>query len=185
MDPNNPASVLPMLPQGSAEDAIYVEVGRALTKWESLEFTLSETYEALLDAQTDGAAYGYGLLVAFTGRHALLESAEAHLPFRDEPPFSNLRKLIARAAALCARRNDIAHGVCAEVGGRGWFLVPAWYNSKKAPKQDFGPKFNYGVGSYAYSAEQLAIYGGHFAALNSELAPYRRQIQQRWRTQPR
>lgn len=107
-----------MLPRGSVEDAVYTEVGRALSKWEGLEFTLSETYEVLLRAQTDGAAYGYGLLTAFTGRHALLESA--------------------------------------------------------------GPKFNYGVGAYAYAAEQVASYGKHFHDLTFELAPYRKKIRDRW-----
>ncbi len=169
-----------MLDRGSEEEAVYAAVGRALTKWEGLEYTLSETYEALLRAKTDGAAYGYGLLTAFTGRYALLESAEQHFPFRDEARFKPLRTLITRAEKLCARRNEIAHGIVADVHTRGWYLVPAWYNSKKAPRHVFGPEFNYGIGRYAYTAEQVQTYAKHFQALNLEVAPYRKQILDRW-----
>lgn len=159
-----------MLPKGDRKpDEIHLEVGRALSHWEGLEFALSELYEALLNADGDGAAAGYGLLTAFTGRHALLEAAEQYFPFRDHVAFLPIRGLIRRAVQFSARRNEIAHGIVCHVHARGYYLTPAWYNTSKAPKSGFDPsKFNGGIGKYAYTADQIAIYSGHFRKLRDE-----------------
>ena len=146
-------------------DAIYVEVGRALTQWETLESELANIYAHLL-ADGSGARFlaagsAFGQISGSMNRQEMLKSVIA-IVF-SSPPMDALEEIKAEISVLLndvrnytGRRNAIAHGVVIELsvnnGARASFLAPAWYMTRKqhAPAS-FSPKFMFNSRTLAYS----------------------------------
>lgn len=185
MDPNCPWNVAPMKPRGETScEQIFEAVGRALSRWEWMEYWASQLYAYLLGSDSRGAEIGYGALIAFSQRKELLIGAEKAFRFRIEAPFNCVPDLIRQIDKFSPRRNEIAHGMAVEVKGCGIYLAPAWYNSTKFPKLDGRlqtPEFNDGAGRYVYTADQITFYGEQFMRLGWSANTVTLQIMRRWR----
>lgn len=170
----NPYDIQPMQPNGSGQVYIFRAVGRALSAWEYMEYDLSRLYEELVGARTDGAGAGYGTLVSGAARLQLVVQAAAFFPAATPGSLKEITDVIKLVEKFGARRNDIAHGVVTKVAGRsGWYLRPAWYDTRKSPRGSlsYSKKYNFGAGLYAYTAEQINAYADEFQAINKRLQP--------------
>ena len=186
VDPNCSWNVLRFDPNGDqGDDAIYRAVGRALSRWEEMEYECAHLYTALLQVRGQAATRGYGLLAAFSARMPLLEAALAEFSFRDRQPFIKFGATLNEIGNLAARRNDIAHGtVCHTNQGRwGFYLLPAGYSTKKhkdGDKPDLWPT-PFGGATYAFTSAQIDTYAGHFIRLQAEV---KRMTVEVWRAWP-
>lgn len=173
--------VAPLSDKGDPEDgALYEAVGRALTQWETLEGILAEIFGLLCGAnlREGGAIRAYGVVSAFTGRKDMLDAAFEVCPLKEGAEAATLPALLKRAKMFSARRNEIAHGVVLGVTDkaifRGYYLVPAHYNSRKRnpvfPDQpDFADAISQMIfGKYAYTANQIDGYREQFFHLTSD-----------------
>ena len=140
-------------------DAIYVEVGRALTQWETLESELANIYAHLL---ADGSGARFLAAGSAFGQISGSMNSVIAIVF-SSPPMDALEEIKAEISVLLndvrnytGRRNAIAHGVVIELsvnnGPRASFLAPAWYMTRKqhAPAS-FSPKFMFNSRTLAYS----------------------------------
>jgi hypothetical protein len=150
-------------------DQLYAAVGDALTQWEKLEEELAEIFSVLVGAPelTPGrgpAISAYGSVSNYTTRAAMLKAAadaffrqypaEIAAPLRD-----GFNGLMRRCGEFVARRNDIAHGKRDIVVGRGHYLLPAFYNTKKhRPDEPM---------AFSYSSKEIRVYSNHFIDLRS------------------
>jgi hypothetical protein len=166
----NDWDILPTPEKGDTTHAeLYTAVGHALTQWENLEEELAELFSVLVGAPEMAPGRGpaisaYGSVSNFNVRANMLKAA-AEVFFGQYPPeiagpikegFDDLMKSCVQFAA---RRNDIAHGKRELVAGRGHYLLPAFYNSKKhRPGQ---------VMAFGYSSKEIRAYANHFIDLNS------------------
>lgn len=167
--PPKPWAVVPMAEKGSTQRQIFAAVGHALSTWERMEFSLSELYHALLDAKNEGAVAAYGTVMSSSSRMTMLHQAYEFFRFKGEPQFTGIPELINNVREFSNRRDEIAHGmVSMPTRARGWYLAPSWYHTKNAPRSAEGAseKYNYGIGKYAYSAEQIDAYREQFKALH-------------------
>jgi len=146
-------------------DAIYVEVGRALTQWETLESELANIYAHLLadgfDARFLAAGSAFGEISGSKNRLDMLKRVIGVV--FSSPPMEALVEIQTEISDLlkdvqnyAGRRNAIAHGVVIDLsvsnGLRANFLVPAWYLTRKqhAPSS-FSPKFKFNSKTLASS----------------------------------
>ena len=154
---------IPDPPQiGDAENNItFRAVGAALSTWEWFEGHLALSFSYLV-----GSGYGnvaairaYGSVESFRGRANMIEeAAEVYFKhIRDEELQSSINKLVKKARDLCARRNDVAHGIVNPYSVfehdksvfKGYLLMPAYYATRKrklpetAPLTDITPSFIY------------------------------------------
>lgn len=139
-----------------------------------MEYELSRLYDDLLGARTYGALAGYGTLVSGSARLELVTQAADHFPASTPALTKELGDTLKLVGKFAARRNEIAHGVCTKVKGKeGWYLAPAWYHTKKKPIGiEVGTKkYNFGVGLYAYTVEQVDAYADHFHTLTYRIQP--------------
>lgn len=151
----NPYDVLPPPEIGggaTSAEAIYIEIGRALTTWEELEEHLAEAFALMAGrpsheatTNTSPAMRAYGTVVTFRGRKdMILAASEAYFMQRKSGLQAELKSFVNRCANFASRRNDIAHGVIKNIeliadipglpGGipdNTWYLVPPNYNSNK------------------------------------------------------
>lgn len=179
---SNPWDVLPLAAHGDQEDSIlYEKVGRALTQWENLEGTLGRIFGALCGARMhdEGAVRAFGVVAASSARLDMIEAAFAVFPGREKEGISALPAQLKRVGNYSARRNEIAHGVVSgftENGAfRGYYLVPAYYNSRKrsplrsdisTPEEAKAALLAHGLGKYAYNSAQVDAYRQAFFHLN-------------------
>lgn len=171
----NPYDIQPMQPKGSPQASLFRAVGRSLSAWEYMEYELSKLYDGLLGAQTFGAVAGYGTLISAAARLELVVQAAGHFPVTTERFTSDLPDLLKQVGRFMARRNDIAHGVVSKVKDReGWYLIPAWYDTRKSPigLEKHSAKFNFGVGRYAYTVEQVDEYAVQFHSLREQASVF-------------
>lgn len=126
--------------QGDAtEDAIYLAVGRALSRWELVDNFMARLFATLVNSPSQASARAFGSVVSPQGRREMVENAgEIYFddPNRHKHDAGVLGKLLKNYGEAASRRNDIAHGIAAEItdGAKpklGWFLVPPDYNSKR------------------------------------------------------
>lgn len=123
--------------QGSpTDDEVYHSVGRALTAWENTEFAFATIFGLLSESRTGAAARAYGTLQGPMPRIQMLREAGNVYKASNAGwgRFEDLDRLIRHYKEAAALRNQIAHGVVMEFlideKSRGFFLVPAMYNSK-------------------------------------------------------
>ena len=160
---------LPTVGDGSSREAIYTNVGRALSEWENFETHLAILFAYLLglDEYSHPAARAYGAIASFNGRaDVLLAAADAYFlnhPADDMEALLKDSMVIARRAA--ARRNDIAHGTVlaypllrSNVKPFGYFLVPGTYISNRVDV--------WGETAYAYSAADVERFSDQFTKLS-------------------
>jgi hypothetical protein len=158
----------------SDRDTLLAAVGFALSTWEMLEEELAQLFAALIGAKWGGPAVrAYGSVNNFYGRAEMLAAAaeaffyEAtigrikiagpdRLIAESQPQVQDLMK---HCREFAGRRNEIAHGRYHRHPDLGYFLRPAFYNSKK---------FNFEehiFGSYSYTSVEINTYRDHFSVL--------------------
>jgi hypothetical protein len=153
-------------------DAIFFQVGKALTHWEILESQTAMIYSHLLSDGPDlryvAAQQAYGLIIGSKARAEMLgEVADIiflGFPMSDHSEIgSQIKSLIKGMGNFSGSRNNIAHGYAMHHtdDGRvlGYFLVPSYYNTGKHngpfPKT---PK-------YRYNSATIARFQGEFSNL--------------------
>jgi hypothetical protein len=164
----NDWDILPPPRKGDQKkDKLYAAVGDALTQWEKLEEKLAEIFSVLVGAAEMAPGRGpaisaYGSVGNFSIRAKLLGAA-AEAVFRQyprEPKIKNgFNNLMRKCNEFVARRNDIAHGKCEFVAGRGYFLLPAFYNTKKHQPDRPIP--------FSWSSKEIRAYANHFVDLQT------------------
>lgn len=143
-------------------DNIYVGVGRALTAWEVVENSLVILFSRLVGTDFDTA------LAIYTTPHTrnlkqsiLVNVGEAR--FRRDPLRSKfLKQLLSRVDSFAERRSDIAHGVAAQRGTRGWLLTAPFHSSR-------GFDVVKGQWKYAFTAAHIEGYAEWFGHLHQEI----------------
>ena len=149
----------------SSADTIYIEIGRALTQWETLESELASIYAHLLadgfDARFLAAASAFGEISGSSNRLEMLRRVVAVV--FSSPPMDALEEIQAEISDLlkdvqnyARRRNAIAHGVVIDLsinnGPSASFLVPAGYMARKQHSpMSFSPKFMFNSSTVASS----------------------------------
>ena len=171
-DPGNPLSSPPKLPELGdwSEAALYESVGRALTRWEAMEYELSNLFTAFLSPSMDSVlvARAYGSIATFNARLEMLKAtAEAYFaryPKADAERGKRLKTAFANISDKVldcnTQRNRIAHGMVGafnSVAGpvRGVALLPAYYANKNRPLGTTHPDFAYTSGVIDYFGEQF------------------------------
>lgn len=108
------------------------------------------------------AAQGYFQLDPTDAKDLMVTKANTRL--RDE--FKRVTKL---ASGLAERRNNIAHGIVGHNLGRGHFLTPPVYATKKYPISEI-PASAWDRAAYAFTAEDIHYYRERFEDLYDSLA---------------
>jgi hypothetical protein len=162
--------VLPTPKKGDkTQGELYAAIGDALTQWEKLEEQLAEIFTILVGAPElvpgrGPAISAYGSMNNFVARATLLKAAAeaffAQYPTDIAQPIkAGFDTLMQKCNQFVARRNDIAHGKREWVPGRGHYLFPAFYNTKKhRPGQAM---------AFSYSSKEIRAYANHFIDLQS------------------
>jgi hypothetical protein len=123
----NPWDIRKRQPKGdSTPDAIFWAVGRALTLWEVLESELAEVFDALI-SEDSSERIGFVAIVSVSGSQArgeILAAAAQRALSLKMPMAEQVHALSVEATQLRARRNDIAHGRCLNLGKVGFYFVP-------------------------------------------------------------
>jgi hypothetical protein len=112
--------------------AIWMGVGMALSRWESLEENMAGLFETLAQSDSLAVRRAYGSLVG--GRKdMLLSAAEAYVSETnlDKSRAGEISKLLDHYGHASGRRNELAHGSTREILERGYFLFPAFYSTRK------------------------------------------------------
>ena len=116
-------------------DGIFIEMGKCLSKWESLETSFAELFAYFIESRSNVARRAYGY--ATVGREDILRGAAEAFFLNHQADDETKRhfNIIMRHKQRGSKfRNEIAHGVVSELLSEksfGFFLVPAPYNSKK------------------------------------------------------
>ncbi len=177
-------SVPPLkMPGDDTEEITYAAVGYALTKWELLEFRLSQFYSRLTGKSPNKyeTIVDYSKGATFRSRASTLKNALCaySTSHHCQSLEGKILALIDEAIRASDRRNEIAHGVvrqfswgvdfttAREVNGQmmitvetTYYLVPAAYNSRYV-SSDSGHK-------YAYTSQNIRAIGDLFANLTLE-----------------
>jgi hypothetical protein len=156
---------------------VYTAVGWALSGWEMLEMSLVGLFDSFIGIDLDSHAShrAYGAVTIWNIRRDMLRAAaEAYfLEFPNPALSKDIEETINLIDHCASRRNDIAHGIVlaydeifgppSPLGGfRGWLLFPS-LTSTKAIRVPFGAP------RYAYSANQINIFGQNFRNINPEV----------------
>jgi len=157
--------VLPAPEKGDpTRGALYAAIGEALTEWEKLVGDLAEIYSILVGAPEMTPGEGpeiqdFGEL-SFKAQCDNLKTAAAAF-FPQHPPDPKLQSIFDDLLNQCSnarhRRNDIAHGTCELVAGKGYLCLPTPYNPKKVQ-----PDWTM---AYAFSSKEILFYTNQFRQL--------------------
>lgn len=191
----NPWDIPPATKVGNVNpDEIYVEVGKALSKWEMLEDALAWMFSELVGAPSNAyphdfdptpAERAYGSIVGFRSRLNMIEAAAAgyfHVRSNTSKPDEKAKittlerqtkHLLKQVSGWSDRRNDVAHGVVVlstdSRMANDYVLIPPGYNSKK-----YGPQITSDP-AYTYNAAQITEFRNQFLRLAREIAELRFQ----------
>lgn len=116
-------------------DSIFIEMGKCLSKWESLETSFAELFAYFVESRSNVARRAYGY--ATVGREDILRGAAEAFFLNHQADDETKRhfKIIMNHKQRGSKfRNEIAHGVVSELLSEksfGFFLIPAPYNSRK------------------------------------------------------
>jgi len=191
----SPWEIRPKAPTGSpTDDEIYRAVGMALTSWEYAETALAALFARFARAEADSkviepAAQAYGSITNFNSRVGMVQIAaqaffqlaeDRGCPVDDIDDVSaSFRELTRFTNGLAERRNNIAHGVVSHVSGRGHYLMPPMYNSKKY-KLVTAPQWE--RCTFAFTAEDIRYYRANFEELYDEIFAFDELLD--WRLRP-
>lgn len=170
----NPWDVSPRRDKGDDnEDAIYLEVGRALSHWESLESAMAEFFDTLVSSQpSNRAAYSAFIsVVSSSARTQLLEAAFLRAIKQDDPIYAPCQDLIMQFGKFGARRNEIAHGIVYNLGESGMMLGPN--NIMKHKWTDLGQA------KFQYTAADIQHYRSQFVVLFTQVSHLRQALLER------
>jgi len=168
-------------PRGDpTEEAVFVAVGRFLTKWEKLEMGCAEAYAAFVTMgsfETTIAMRSFGTVSASRSRTDMLKQAAEAYQFlgHEDGIRDHVGTLLNAYTDHASRRNEIAHGVVLryanltyalgeEVVGPvrpGFVLVPAEYNARKIHLN--------GAPKYVYDAAAIDRLVENFWLLQTEI----------------
>src|SRR5262249_38067236 len=126
----------------ATNDITFRAVGAALSTWEWFEGNLSLAFSYLLEGDYGNVAAirAYGSVETFRGRANMIEEA-AEVYFKratDAQLRSSIEQLLKKSRNLCARRNEIAHGIVCPYfipqngknERKGYVLLPAYYATR-------------------------------------------------------
>lgn len=112
--------------------ALYEQVGRALSAWEALEWTLAQVFHTFVQTRWIGAERAFGAISASGARmEALKAAAEVHFFYnKQEKLQAGFKLLTQKTSELSGKRTRIAHGMVRLTSLEGYCLGPAWYSSR-------------------------------------------------------
>lgn len=161
------AKVLPKDAQGESDpEVLYASVGRALSNWEFLQFSL-----AFLFTACSGAAFPYPIMRAFgqsmlvTAKLDMIQYAADASLVREKALLERVKNLVSSIRGYNDRRNDIAHGVVQIFAPSAYYLLPTAGTSRKYPVYD-GVEFP--LPAYCWNATQINRYAKAFQKLDKE-----------------
>jgi hypothetical protein len=155
-----PWSVRPRAKRGDdTPDAIFVQVGRALTLWETLESRMAELFDALVSVPpSNRAAFSAFISVkSSSARTELIQAAFNRAMQDDDPAHSEVAYAIEAFRNFGARRNEIAHGRVYNLAEHGHMLGPNNVMSHKWTTK--------GEAKYQYTAKDIDFYASCFNEL--------------------
>jgi hypothetical protein len=174
------------------QDSIFVEVGRALTRWERVEERLASLAIVLADIRDSKASQGtarlWGSIESSAGRRDALRSlAEVYFwPDWDKykSKFNQLMDYCSRGSKL---RDDIAHGKVIQISSPdgskpfGSFLFPSQYNTGcniLFPELDGIDNWSFQIlrSKYRYTSKDINLIGRKFDALLIDITNYMSSI---------
>jgi hypothetical protein len=168
---------MPSFPQTeSDEDTMtYAAVGRALSQWEMLEWTIGTVFVELIRTNWIGAERAFGAVQSSATRmDAMKAAANAHFTFEPNKELHDqFNALAAETGSLSSKRTHVAHGVVAHYRD-GVFLGPAWYSTKHNKLKE--------APSFRYSAEQINQFARDFQSLRMKWAQWREDFAETLRT---
>lgn len=156
----NPWDVRPKQPRGDhTPDAIYLQVGAALTAWETLESLCAELFDAIVAAQpSNRAAFSaFSTVKSASARTELIEAAAARAVPPSDPAHTEVAAVISAFGKLGGRRNEIAHGSVYDLEDHGFYLAP-----NNIMRHKWSPD---GAAKYQYTAADISHYVAEFVAL--------------------
>jgi hypothetical protein len=170
----NPWDQLPAPQKGDdSEDITFCSIGRALTRWETLDIYLAILFSYLVGIFTPSAIRAYGSLGTFSGKLAMIrEAGKAFITLENaEHIQTDFDKLMNLSEKYSARRNEIAHGIVISYSQEmffhqqdkeGFVLVPNYHNAKK---QTLVINQMAGVPKFVYSSKEIDHYKDRFEEL--------------------
>lgn len=156
----NPWDVRPRQQKGDdTPEAIYLQVGAALTAWETLESLVAELFDAIVAAQpSNRAAFSaFSAVKSASARTELIEAAAAMAVPPSDPAHKDVGSAIEAFGKFGARRNEIAHGRVYNLGEHGFYLAP-----NNIMRHKWTPE---GAAKYQYTAGDIAHYVDQFCEL--------------------
>ncbi len=168
----NPWDIPPFPTAGDADEwETYKWVGKCLTEWEWLEYTLGHLYSEFIGRRAEiDAIKEYGEPRIFADRISCLAKSAGRFFIRHqnqsiEGKFYDLLKAII---GFSDRRNEIAHGIVTKIDFRlssqdssmkiaGYVLIPTLYTKRKLDVRNL-PK-------YIYTANELTVLAARFGGL--------------------
>jgi hypothetical protein len=175
-----------------SEDAIFVAVGKALSRWEGVVADLTSVF-AVLTATDEPWNYNPAVRAFGTvqgaaaksemiqqGAEALFHNFERQLCVNCDSIRNELRGLLRECGGWGARRNDIAHGYVTESRAPDYtkdeqpivstfLLCPSHSASRKWP-MDWEP-------AYKYRAAEIEKFGASFDELADRLRVFSRELE--------
>ena len=161
-------------------DAVFLEVGRALSAWEGVEGNLAYIFATLVTPRGSqlAALRAYGSVLTGRGRVEMMVAAAAAFFFGQEEvqEYVALRDLLKEVAGFAGRRNEIAHGIVGryDIGPAtsrretpSYVLGPPQYATKKTmlkPRRSRAEVVHHAP-RYAYSDVQIDAFRRQFARL--------------------
>lgn len=169
-------------------DTVFVEVGRALSTWESLESVFAMVFAQLSEgSRGDGlptaAGRVYGFVTAGQMRmHMLLEVAEIYSVYLNRDfDLKHLQRITKHYTNAARSRNNIAHGLVtnwtsSEGADLGYFLGPAlyltkgnirvdkWSSSEQGESRPVSPAWK-----YCYTSADIAHFRLQYEALQTQV----------------
>ncbi len=156
----NPWDVRPKKGQGDSEpEPILLQVGAALSAWESQESVMADVFDALVATQpSNRAAFAaFAAVRSASARHELVSAAAARALPDGDPAQADVAELVMAFGRFGARRNEIAHGRVYNLGKYGYQLGP---NNVMPTRWD-----KHGSAKYQYCSGDIAYYADQFAQL--------------------
>ncbi len=164
-------------------DAIFREVGYALTIWEGIEFSFVSLFCHFIEPRiSNAAARAYGAISSSQGRmEALDKAAEVYFHLHKVPKdfkgeFTLIRKHFDKARS---RRNEIAHANAISTAfafkdgtkAGGFFLIPAMYGSQKnfAFHSQDNNQFRISKSKYQFTSDDISFFKLKFAHLQQAI----------------
>ena len=147
----------------SSFEPIFLQVGRALSAWETAESALAELFDVLVAAQpSNRAAFAsFAAVKSSSARGELLAAAFARAMDQSDPAYDDTAAIIDQFGRYSARRNELAHGRVYNLGEHGFQL---------GPNNIMPHKWKDGVAKYQYASEDVAHYATRFEVLASAIS---------------